>query len=333
MKKIALVLAITAALLGVVLGILFLMNPLPPASGPPLTITIGGPALESSALIYIAEDQHYFSRNGLNVTERSYDSGGATIVGLLKNEVDIGLMSEYVMANNILKGENISSVSSIDRFDNMFLVGRKDRGTDTIPGLKGKKIGIPRGTIADFYFGRYLELQRMNLGDVSLIDVRPAQTPDALRDGTVDAVVTWHPYLDTIPGQTSGEATVWPIQSGQLTYWNAVCRADWVSAHRLEIDRFLRSLAEAEQFSEQYPAEANRIVQGRLRYNDTYMATIVPDHQFALSLDRGMIAAMRDEVRWTMENNLTGVTRIPNFPDYIYADGLEKVKPGSVDTG
>ena len=102
---------------------------------------------------------------------------------------------------------------------------------------------------------------------------------------------------------------------------------------RAEIERFLRSLAEAEQFSEQYPAEANRIVQGRLRYDDTYMATIAPDHQFTLSLDRGMIAAMRDEVRWTMENNLTRVTRIPEFPEYIYADGLVKIKPGSVNTG
>ena len=89
-------------------------------------------------------------------------------------------------------------------------------GTDTIPGLKGKIIGIPEGTIADFYLGRFLELNQLNLTDITLVDVRPENTAGAITNGTVDAVVTWHPYLDSIPGQNTGNVTVWDIQSGQL---------------------------------------------------------------------------------------------------------------------
>jgi NitT/TauT family transport system substrate-binding protein len=333
MKKIITIIIIIIAILAAGMGIFSLTNPPSHYTGPLLPLTIGGPALETSGLIYIAEDQHYFARNGLNVTERTYDSGGATVGGLLKNDMDIGMMSEFVMANTILKGENITSVGSIDKFEDMFLVGRKDRGTDTIPGLMGKTVGIPKGTIADFYFGRFLELHRMNVDNISIIDVRPANSPGAIINGSVDAVITWHPYLDTIPGQNTGNVTIWPIQSGQLTYWNAVCRADWVHGHQAEIERFLRSIAEAEQFSQQHPDEAKLIVQKRLGYNDAYMTTILPDHQFSLSLDRGMIAAMKDEARWTTENSLVNATRIPYFPDYMYVNGLENVKSESVDLG
>ena len=34
-----------------------------------LPFTIGGPGLETSGLIYIAEDQHYFDENRLSITE------------------------------------------------------------------------------------------------------------------------------------------------------------------------------------------------------------------------------------------------------------------------
>jgi NitT/TauT family transport system substrate-binding protein len=333
MRKYVIACLIIIAIVVAGFAVLSLTNLFSPPSSQTLPLTIGGPALETSGLIYIAEDQHYFDQNGLNITERMYDSGGATVGGVLNNDVDIGMMSEFVMANSILEGENITSVGSIDKFDNMYLVGRKDRGTDTIPGLKGKIIGIPEGTIADFYLGRFLELNRLNLSDITMVDVRPENTAGVITNGTVDAVVTWHPYLDSIPGQNTGNITVWDIQSGQLTYWDAVCRADWVSGHQTEIERFLRSISEAEQFREQHPAEADLIIQRRLGYDDAYMATVVPVNQYSLSLDRGMMAAMKDEARWEMENNLTNTTQIPDFPDYMYVNGLQTVAPGSVDLG
>ena len=333
MRKYVIACLIIIAIVVAGFAVLSLTNLFSPPSSQTLPLTIGGPALETSGLIYIAEDQHYFDQNGLNITERMYDSGGATVGGVLNNDVDIGMMSEFVMANSILEGENITSVGSIDKFDNMYLVGRKDRGTDTIPGLKGKIIGIPEGTIADFYLGRFLELNRLNLSDITMVDVRPENTAGAITNGTVDAVVTWHPYLDSIPGQNTGNVTVWDIQSGQLTYWDAVCRADWVLGHQTEIERFLRSISEAEQYREQHPAEADLIIQRRLGYDDTYMATVVPANQYSLSLDRGMMAAMKDEARWEMENNLTNTTQIPDFPDYMYVNGLQTVAPGSVDLG
>ena len=112
-----------------------------------------------------------------------------------------------------------------------------------------------------------------------------------------------------------------------------MCRADWVSGHQTEIERFLRSISEAEQFREQHPAEADLIIQKRLGYDDAYMATVIPANQYSLSLDRGMMAAMKDEARWEIENNLTNTTQIPDFPDYMYVNGLQTVAPGSVDLG
>jgi len=40
---------------------------------------------------------------------------------------------------------------------------------------------------------------------------------------------------------------------------------------------------------------------------------------------------MEDEARWTIFNNLTTSTQVPNFLNYIYTDGLKAIEPDSVN--
>jgi NitT/TauT family transport system substrate-binding protein len=61
------------------------------------------------------------------------------------------------------------------------------------------------------------------------------------------------------------------------------------------------------------------------------MAAIWPQHQFSLTLDQGLVAAMEDEARWMIEHDLAPEENVPNFLDYIYIDGLEVVKPDAVN--
>ncbi len=204
---------------------------------------MGAPALETNALVYVAEDQGYFKKNGLNVTLKKYDSGGAAVPGLLKNETDLALASEFVMVNAIFKKGEVRTLGSIDKFEDMFVVARKDRGIEKITDLRNRTIGVPEGTIADFYLGRYLNLHNMKLSDVTFVNIRPDHSAEALAAGDVDAVVTWHPYLDRISDRYGDQLVVWPIQSSQLTYWNIVSRTDWADSHQDTIDRFLLSIA------------------------------------------------------------------------------------------
>lgn len=162
-------------------------------SGTPEEVTVGAPALETNTLIYVALDQGYFKKNGLNVTFKTYDSGGAAVPSLLRNETDLALASEFVLVNTIFKKGEVRTLGSIDKFENMFLIARKDRGIERVSDLGNRTIEVPQGTIADFYLGRYLNLHNMRLADVVLINIRPDHSAQALAAGEVDTIVTWHP--------------------------------------------------------------------------------------------------------------------------------------------
>ena len=63
----------------------------------------------------------------------------------------------------------------------------------------------------------------------------------------------------------------------------------------------------------------------------TYTDAVWPEPQFSLSLDQSLIAAMEDEARWMIKNNLTTEKQVPNFLDYIYEDGLKAINPEAVN--
>ncbi len=298
--------------------------------GTPLSITIGEKPYENSGLIYIAEDQGYFGRNGINVTMRNYNSGPGAIEGLLNDEVDIGLSSEYVVVGKVFKKENISIIGNIDKYQNIYLFGRKDKGIENISDLKGKKVGITRDGIGEFYLGRFLDLQGMSIYDVTLVDMPPSQYLQAITNGNVDGLLTGI-YNDQVQERLGSNVVSWPAQSSQDSYWVMSCQGDWVVNHAEEINRLLKSLKGAEEYALTYPTEAKAIVQKRLNYTDAYIATVWPKSQFSLTLDQSLILAMEDEGRWMITNNLTVEKRIPDFRDYIYTKGLEEVKPESVN--
>ena len=273
----------------------------------------------------------YFEKNGLKLTIKEYDSGGAAVSGLMRNEIDLAIASEFVLVNNLLQQREIRTFGSIDRFENMFVIARKDRGIEKVTDLKNRKIGVPLGTIAAFYLGRHLILHGLGPADVKILDVRPDHSADALAAGDADAVVTWHPYLDRIMNRYGGGVIVWPIQSNQLTYWNILGRPDWMEAHRETIDRFLRSISQAEEYLSLHPEEAKALVKKRLGYDDTYIAKVWRDNLFSLSLDQGLVAAMEDEARWMIHNGLMSEKQVPDFMNYIYLGGLKAIKPEAVN--
>ena len=300
-------------------------------SGPSEPIVLGGLVTDANIMIFTAEDQHFFATNGINFTFKTYDTGLATIDDLLNGNVDIAGAAEYPVVAKAFQKENISIIASISKSDIIYLVGLTDRGIRNISDLKGKKIGIPRGTVLEFYLGRFLDLHGMSIRDVTLINLPQGQTTDAIANGSVDAIVTREPYFSQVEKQQANGIINWSVQSHQAVYSVLICRNEWIKEHPELIRRFLNSLAQAEGYIVQHPAEAKAILQKRYHYDDEYVARVWPENQFSLSLDQSLITAMEDEGRWMINNNLTDEKTIPDFRGYIYTRGLEEVKPGSVN--
>jgi ABC-type nitrate/sulfonate/bicarbonate transport system substrate-binding protein len=110
----------------------------------------------------------------------------------------------------------------------------------------------------------------------------------------------------------------------------AISSKDWIASHPAVLERFVKSLSQAEDFLVHHEAEAKAIVERRLGLDDASLAALWPQYVFSLSLDQTMIIAMEDEARWMMGAGLAETRPMPNYLDFIYIDALKSVKPSAV---
>lgn len=332
-KRIAIILIAFIFTISLILGLFFYLNWARPFGEQLESMSVAYSPFESVTLFWIAEDQHFFSRNGLNVTSHEYATGAGALDGVINGEADIVVgTTEFPFTARALNQARIQTIASISKSEFTYLVGREDRGINEVSDLKGKTVGTAFGTIAHFYLGRFLELNSLSFENVTLVDLKtPAEWVDAVVNGSVDAVATAQPYAEMAKNGLGNNAVVWSIQSNQPLYAQAITTNEWITGHPELCNRFLKSLYQAEAFVINHPAEAKSIVKSQLNFSDAYMETVWDQNQFSLSLDQSLILAMEGEARWLINNNLTKATAVPNFINYINLDGLKTVKPEAVN--
>jgi NitT/TauT family transport system substrate-binding protein len=332
-KRNLIVLAVIILVIAIVLSSFFYLSSQKPYTGKMESISVAYSPFESLTLFWVAEEQGYFTENGLNVTSHKYGTGSAALKGVLNGEDNIAVgTSEFPLATSALNGDRISTFASISKSEFIYLIGREDRGIHEVSDLKGKTIGVAFGTIAQFYLGRFFDLNGLGLQDVTLVNLKTsAEWVDAVVNGSIDAVATAQPSADLAKDGLGNNAVVWSIQSNQPLYAQAIASDEWITSHPELVNRFLKSLVQAEDFTINDPAEAKAIVKNQLNLTDAYTDKVWSQNQFSLSLDQSLLVALQDEARWAISNKLTSATTLPQFSNYIYVDGLKSTKPGAVN--
>jgi ABC-type nitrate/sulfonate/bicarbonate transport system substrate-binding protein len=330
-KKILVVIGILLALgVAIIFGVWQLQNSPQKYSGPPEPVTIGTTPSLSSTLILIADSKGFFTRHGLNVTIQDNPMSLTSMDNLVAGTADIAGASDYSFTNYLFTQPTLRTFTSTAKTDVISIIARKDRGIASPPDLAGKKIGCTMQQAGEFFLGRYLALNSINSSTITVVNLKPAEMPGAMANGTIDAVITWEPYVTTIQKQLGTNAIVFPAQEGQRYFWLMICTNKTATARPGMIRNVLAALVDAESFTQQNPEEAQQIVAGRLRMDPSYIRAVWPKYDLIVSLDQSLIIAMEDEARFGIKNNLTDKRDVPDYRGNIYRDGLDAVKPLAV---
>jgi ABC-type nitrate/sulfonate/bicarbonate transport system substrate-binding protein len=306
-------------------------QPLRPFAGPVEKITISTGTDAKSALLFIAQHNNYFSQNGLEVTLQILPSGKTACEQLQAGIIDIANASDFVVVEAVFAGaESLRCLSAIAAANDIMVIARKDQGILTPGDLRGKRVGVPRGTVADFFLGRFLTFNNLSLSDVAIVDVQPAGLGDALATGRVDAVIIWERYGVPIQQRLGDKVLIWPGQSGQQYYWLLVTTDALAKTRPDVLTRLFKALDQAENFLKSHKEEGIVIVARRINLDPAIVKPAWMKSTYALSFDQALFIMMEDEARWMIKNKLTGQTRVPNYLNYIDAEALAKVNPQAV---
>jgi len=204
---------------------------------------------------YIAKDQGFFEKRGLDVEMILAPQGGAIVEGLVSGSAEIGTPTPTVFLQAVDSGLDTVAIAATNAFPERSQSGILARTEESIHSAKdliGKKVGVPGiNGLLDVVFRQWLAGKGIDTKKVTYVEASFPQMSDMLRAGTVDAVVAVDPFYSRIIAQKSGylvDNYTSALPDGTIASVYAAT-GKWAAAHADAVKAFQGALAEAAAFS------------------------------------------------------------------------------------
>lgn len=281
--------------------------------------------------VLAAQARGFFAAQDLQVKVIPFSSGKASMQAVLDGKADMATVADIPIVFAAMEGLPVKVLATLFRTGKDHgLVGRRDHGVVTPASLKGKRIGVSQGTSGHFTLDVFLNWQRMEGREVTMVNYKPEELGEALRKGEVDAISGWEPFLGAARKQLGDTAVSFSGEQAYESIYNLVALQRYTSEHPAAVRRVLRALAEGAAYCERAPQEVHALLPATARLARAEVLASWPTYHFGLELDQSLLLALEDRARWAIRNNLGSSREMPNFLDNMYLEGLGEVRPTAV---
>ena len=259
------------------------------------------------------------------------EDGKAAMTAFLDGKCDASLNGEFPMVRQSFDRSDLAIIATLSSSDNAVKVlARKDRGIKTPSDLVGKRIGVSKGTIANFFMDQFLKKNQIPREKLTIIDISHKEVSESLKAGDIDAFFgSDYAYLKG--SQAIGNQGVTFTEPGLTNH--AACltvKKEWLSTHGEVAQRVLRALVKAEQELARHPDEQASMLSQKLKAPEKDIRSIMSEQHNRVSLDQVLILALEDEARWMKENGIVKERPLPNYLNFIDPAVLKSVNPSAV---
>ncbi|MDO4432189.1 MAG: ABC transporter substrate-binding protein [Aerococcaceae bacterium] len=198
-----------------------------------------------------------FEEEGLKVNLVEFADGPTIIAAMESGSIDIGNIGPGAHVLPIQGRAEIIAFAHLGNADEV--IGRTDKGINTIEDLKGKKIASASGTSAESILKLTLAEAGLSESDVEIIDMDAAAIVTAMLSGSVDAAATWSPNTTAIKKELGDKAV---MLSNNVRYASVspaigsyAVTSGYVEANKDKVMSFLRGLQRARDYRAEHMEE------------------------------------------------------------------------------
>jgi ABC-type nitrate/sulfonate/bicarbonate transport system substrate-binding protein len=277
---------------------------------------------------YVAQQEGLFKKHGLDVRINTGPSGSAMVSFLINGQIESAFGSEIAGVANHNLDPNVVVVAQATRLVRWIAIVGKN--VDNLDQLKGKKIGVARGSGGEVFWLALIDKLKLNAADYTVVNVEAPEMIAALERGNIDAYAVWEPWV------TRGLAAVKNtkvlrdqeniLEQGVYIYMNL----GWIKKNPEQADGFMRALVEATDIINKDRKRAAKDVSDFLKSLDPPLVEqLMTKLRFEMVLDDFTISLFRlAETQLKQQGKLTKPLDLGVF---VYPDLLRKVQPKSVN--
>jgi ABC-type nitrate/sulfonate/bicarbonate transport system substrate-binding protein len=256
----------------------------------------------------VADERGFFrgSAESLNVEYTS--SGRINLRKLRAGETDYAVMaltplvidalsdaspgeaSDPVIVGNLLNSHRLNQVVTLKR-----------TGVSRPRDLETSRVGLVKGTNAEFVWSLFARMHGLDTEGVTLVDLPVNKLPQALTDGRVEAAVLWEPWTSRTAEAADGALKNLPGSSSYNAHWVLVGRRSFVDSHpeltRDLLQGYIRAIDWIDTHREQalaFYANRTRVPQARLERNWAVF-------DYSLDLGWSVLNSLQLQLQWASD--------------------------------
>jgi NitT/TauT family transport system substrate-binding protein len=275
---------------------------------------------------YVAKEAGLFEKNGLDVTINTGPSGSAMVPFLINNQVQAAYGSDLAGVINHNVDNNIVAVA-----DGTYLVkwlSVVGRNVQSLDELKGKRIGIAKGTGSEIFWSRVLAKKNLQAADFKIVDIEAPEMLAATERGDIDGFAVWEPWptrtLQAVKGTKILQDAEGIYNNINFVYMNR----GWIEQNKATAEKFMLSLVQANDLIGQDRPAAAKMVAKFLKMPIELAVELMPKVEFDMTwTDRAVATVKIAEEQLASQKKLKAPL---DYTKYVYTDLLKKVRPENV---
>lgn len=290
-------------------------------------MAIGTGVDPSFAAYYVGKESGLFAKNGLDVQLNTGPSGSAMVSMVIQNQIQSAFGAEQAgLLNHALDPNVVVAAEGAVLARWYGIVGK---GIANMDALKGKRLGIARGSGSEVFWLAAVNKLKLDAKDYKFVQVEAPEMVAALERGDIDAYSAWEPWLtrgvSAVKGAQLVVDNVGIIEGRVFIYVNK----DWATKNKAAAVAFMRSLVEATDIINTKRDQAAVDVAKFLKLDLPLTKVLMDKLTFDVRLDQQSVAAFQ-----IAEAALKSINKLPkpvSWNTLFYPDLLREVSPGKVN--
>jgi sulfonate transport system substrate-binding protein len=259
------------------------------ASGEPLRVAVNMATVESAPVFLAAQ--------------RAGDAGmtltGGGIPLLVNRTADAATNSETQILLRSVDSPDLRIVMTVAECEYR-IVARRSAGIGRLVDLRGKKVGTPANTSAEYYLSKMLRTVKLDEPDVKVVPMAVADMAAAMRRGDVDAVSGWEPGAQDSIDALGVDGVVFQDRPVYRELFNLNTTAGVLNdpAKRPALVDAVRAIVAASRDVRARPADVRPLLSSRINVPQATIAAVWQHFRFPAALPRDFLDVLVEEEQW-----------------------------------
>lgn len=280
-----------------------------------------------SAIPIVAVEKGFFKKQNLVVKAFRFSSGPACAEALYSGSADIGTMGDASAIFTTAQHADLKIIASHSTGEHRHrLIVQRSSPFRTLGDLKGKRIGIKKGTSTHGGLLAALAAGNIPQSALKMVDLSPNTMPAALLAGSIEAFAASEPTpsLSELKGgreliTLGGLGNQYPVM--------ILAHASFLIDHEKELRDFFKALRAAEAFVRENPDETAEILEDATGLPPEISRRAMKRHSYRLALDETILASLENTARFLRRENK--IKQIPDFSTTVISRFLN----GQIESG